>query len=63
VRTYCIVTIEAVGEVVEFHDPMPPLLEQPDWPVWLGEVTGDPSALLHALAGGVLMLRPVPVRR
>jgi putative SOS response-associated peptidase YedK len=26
---------------------MPVILEQEDWPLWLGEVEGDPAALLR----------------
>ena len=37
-RTYCIVTVEATGTVAEIHDRMPLVLEQADWPLWLGEV-------------------------
>jgi len=38
---------------------MPVVLEQEDWPLWLGEVPGDPSTLLRAPAPGVLRLEPV----
>ena len=44
------------------HDRMPVILEPADWPVWLGEVEGDPSALLHPAAEGVLRLWPIDKR-
>ncbi len=50
VRTYCIITVEAAGAVAEIHDRMPLVLDEPDWPVWLGETPGDPVALLQQAA-------------
>ena len=38
---------------------MPVILEPSDWPVWLGEVEGEPSALLRQAEEGVLRLWPV----
>jgi putative SOS response-associated peptidase YedK len=58
-RTYCIITIEAAGAVAEIHDRMPLVLDEADWAVWLGEVPGDPAALLRTPAHDVLVLRPV----
>jgi putative SOS response-associated peptidase YedK len=58
-RTYCIITIGAAGAVEEIHDRMPLVLDEPDWAVWLGEVPGDPAALLRAPADDVLVLRPM----
>jgi putative SOS response-associated peptidase YedK len=36
VRTYCIITVPAAGAIAGIHDRMPRVLEEPDWPVWLG---------------------------
>jgi len=63
VRTYCIITTEATGTVAEIHDRMPLVLDEPDWPVWLGEEPGDPTTLLHPAAGDKLVLRPMHGRR
>ena len=58
-HTYCIITIEAAGAVAEIHDRMPLVFDEADWAVWLGEVPGDPAALLRAPADDVLVLRPM----
>jgi putative SOS response-associated peptidase YedK len=59
VRTYCIITVEAAGAVAEIHDRMPLVLDERDWPVWLGEAPGDPVALLRQAADDMLVVRPV----
>jgi putative SOS response-associated peptidase YedK len=59
VRTYCIITVEATGAVAEIHDRMPLVLEERDWPLWLGEVPGDVSALLHPPPNDALAVRPM----
>ena len=58
-RTYCIITVEATGAVAGIHDRMPLVLEQTDWPLWLGEVAGDPATLLRPRSGDMLTVRPV----
>lgn len=63
VRTYCIITVVATGAIAEIHDRMPLVLNEPDWPVWLGEVLGDPVTLLRPPADDVLVLRPIHGRR
>jgi putative SOS response-associated peptidase YedK len=63
VRTYCIITVEANATVAPVHDRMPLVLEEADWPLWLGEVAGDPAALLHPPADDVLVLRPIRGRK
>ena len=35
------------------------ILEPQDWPTWLGEVEGDPTALLRPAGDDVLKVRPV----
>lgn len=58
-RTYCIITVPAAGAIAEIYDRMPLVLDEPDWPVWLGEAPGDPATLLRPPAGDVLVLRPI----
>jgi putative SOS response-associated peptidase YedK len=41
---------------------MPVIVEKADWPVWLGEVEGDVSALLRAAPEDVLRFWPVAKR-
>jgi putative SOS response-associated peptidase YedK len=62
-RTYCIITIPAGGAVATIHDRMPLVLEECDWPVWLGEVAGDPSTLLRPSPEDVLVIRPIDEER
>ena len=33
---------------------MPVIMEPQDWPLWLGEVEGDPASLFHAAPENVL---------
>jgi putative SOS response-associated peptidase YedK len=58
-RTFCVITTAAAGPFAEIHDRVPVVLEPADWPLWLGEVDGDPASLLHAPAEGVLRWEPV----
>ena len=61
-RTFAILTTAANEQLSMLHDRMPVIVEPADWPVWLGEVEGDPSVLLHPAAEGVLRLWPVDKR-
>ena len=58
-RSYCIITTGANSLVAPIHNRMPVVLEEEDWPLWLGERPGYLSALLHAPAADVLQCRPV----
>jgi putative SOS response-associated peptidase YedK len=49
-RSFTIVTTNANPELRPIHERMPVVLEQPDWPVWLGEAEGDRAALLRPSA-------------
>jgi putative SOS response-associated peptidase YedK len=49
-------------EMAELHDRMPVILEQADWPVWLGELEGDHAALLRPASDGLLRVWPVDRR-
>jgi putative SOS response-associated peptidase YedK len=62
IQTYCTVTTAANSLVAQIHSRMPVVLEEEDWPVWLGEQPGDPAALLHAPAADVLQIQPVGAR-
>jgi putative SOS response-associated peptidase YedK len=63
VRTYSIITAEATGAVAEIHDRMPLVLEEADWPLWLGEVPGDAARLLHPTLNDRLATRLMPRER
>jgi putative SOS response-associated peptidase YedK len=63
VRTYCIITVPSNVQVAPIHDRMPLVLEQTDWPLWLGEAPGDPAALLRPSADDVLLVEPARGRR
>lgn len=62
-RSYCIITVPATGVIATVHDRMPLVLEEPDWAMWLGEVPGEPAALLRAPTDDVLVLRQLLGRR
>lgn len=47
VRSYTVVTTNAVDQLGHLHERMPVVLEREDWPAWLGEAPGDPAALMH----------------
>ena len=58
-RTFAIITTAANAEIAKLHDRMPVILEPADWPVWLGEIEGDPESLLHPPPAGTLDVWPV----
>ena len=47
VRSYTVVTTNAVDQLGHLHERMPVVLEREDWPAWLGEAGGDPHALMR----------------
>ena len=59
VRTFAILTTAANATVRQLHERMPVILEQADWPVWLGEAPGDPPGLMRTAGDDVLRLWPV----
>jgi putative SOS response-associated peptidase YedK len=59
IHSYCVITVPANGQLAAIHDRMPVVLEEEDWPVWLGEEPGDAAALLAPTAEGILRVRPV----
>jgi putative SOS response-associated peptidase YedK len=58
-RTFTIITTYANEIIGELHDRMPVILEPPDWPTWLGEVEGNPVALMRPIGEDVLKVWPV----
>ena len=58
-RTFAIVTTNANREMAAIHHRMPLVLEEADWPVWLGEADGNPAALLRPARDAVLRTWPV----
>jgi putative SOS response-associated peptidase YedK len=54
-RTYCLITVEANATLATIHDRMPLVLEERDWPTWLGEAPGDPATLLRPPGEDVLI--------
>ena len=47
-RSLTILTTTPNAEMAELHDRMPVILEEQDWPVWLGEDEGDYPARKRA---------------
>jgi putative SOS response-associated peptidase YedK len=58
-RTFATITTDANRQLSGIQDRMPVIIEQEDWPLWLGEAQGDPATLLRAAADDVLRLWPV----
>jgi putative SOS response-associated peptidase YedK len=58
-RSFTIITTDANPLITELHDRMPVIFEPQDWPTWLGEVEGDPTALLGPADDDVLKVWPV----
>jgi putative SOS response-associated peptidase YedK len=61
-RSFAIITTKASAELASLHDRMPAIIEEGDWPVWLGEADGDPRSLLHPVPDGALRFWPVENR-
>lgn len=59
VPTFAIVTTGANREMASVHHRMPLVLEESDWPLWLGEAEGNRAALLRSASDGVLRIWPV----
>ena len=56
-RSFAIVTTNANPVLRLLHERMPVILEPVDWPAWLGEVAGDPGAMLRPSAAELRMWR------
>ena len=61
-RTFAIVTTNANAQMSVLHERMPVILEAGDWPVWLGEQSGDPAILLRPSPDDILSLWRVDTR-
>ena len=60
-RTFTIITTSANAMAAPVHDRMPVILDADDWPLWLGERTGEPAALLRPAPD--MMIEAWPVGR
>jgi putative SOS response-associated peptidase YedK len=52
IRSFTIVTTSANEELRPLHERMPVVLEEADWPAWLGESGNTPASLIHPSAAG-----------
>jgi putative SOS response-associated peptidase YedK len=50
IRSFTIVTTSANAALRPLHERMPVVVEEPDWPLWLGEADGDPASVIHPSA-------------
>jgi putative SOS response-associated peptidase YedK len=62
IQTFATMTTEANAMVRDIQERMPVIIEPEDWAMWLGEVEGDPQALLRPAPENVLRLWPVDRR-
>jgi putative SOS response-associated peptidase YedK len=61
-RTFAIIVTAANHQMEPIHDRMPVIVEPDDWPLWLGEVGGDPVKLLPPRDDLELKIWPVSRR-
>ena len=61
-RTFSIIVTVANEDLAPIHDRMPVILEQRDWPAWLGEQEADPTELLRPAEAGTVRIWPVSTR-
>ena len=59
VRTFALITTVANEEMREVHHRMPVLVNEQDWPVWLGETAGNPLTLLKPAPNRSLRVWPI----
>jgi putative SOS response-associated peptidase YedK len=57
--TFATITTDANRQLSPIQDRMPVIIEQEDWPLWLGETEGDPGSLLRPAANDVLRFWPI----
>ena len=55
-QTFATITTIANRQLAGIQDRMPVIIERHDWPLWLGEIDGDPASLLRPAPEGVLRL-------
>jgi putative SOS response-associated peptidase YedK len=58
-RGFAILTIPASPVIKVLQDRMPIVLDEADWPLWLGEVAGDPRSVVERQTGNGLYVWPV----
>jgi putative SOS response-associated peptidase YedK len=58
-RSFAIITTDSNQLVGRIHNRMPVILEEPDWPLWLGETDGNPALLLRPAGESTLCMWPV----
>jgi putative SOS response-associated peptidase YedK len=58
-RTFATITTDANQLVGHIQDRMPVIIEPENWPLWLGEVDGNPATLLRPAAEDVLRFWPI----
>jgi len=49
-RSFTIITVPANEQLRPLHERMPLILDETDWPAWLGETGSDPAPLLRSYA-------------
>jgi putative SOS response-associated peptidase YedK len=54
VQTFATITTDANQQLAGIQDRMPVIIKRRNWPLWLGEIEGDPASLLHAAPENVL---------
>ena len=59
VQTFATITTDASQQLSAIQDRMQVIIERKDWPLCLGETTGDPGKLLRPLAENVLRVWPI----
>jgi putative SOS response-associated peptidase YedK len=55
-QTFATITTDANRPLARIQDRMPVIIERQDWPLWLGEIDGDPASLLSPAPEDVLRL-------
>jgi putative SOS response-associated peptidase YedK len=55
-QTFATITTIANRQLGAIQDRMPVIIERHDWPLWLGEIDGDPASLLRPAPEDVLRL-------
>lgn len=61
-RTFCFITTTPNALMAPIHDRMPVVLNEADWPAWLGEQEGEPASLLRPAGEDVLEAWPISTR-
>ena len=59
IATCAIVTATATGAMADLHDRVPVILNQTDWPLWLGEAGHGAATLMRAPGNDALSFRRV----